>query len=147
MGRLWAIAALLAFSSCASLQKQIAADCLPESGFSRGAKDSEEGLPLNFGFAQTCPSGSRAEVMAAYRDGYNTQPESAKALEAVPGEATPSVLNPVKPSSWVCEVEANSKVFTGIGSTREEALGSARTNCGSHVQANYCTKADCKQNL
>jgi hypothetical protein len=42
-------------------------------------------------------------------------------------------------------VEARSKVFTGTGGTRAEALGSARETCGSHFQASLCNKADCRQ--
>jgi hypothetical protein len=34
-----------------------------------------------------------------------------------------------------------------VGASREEALGSARSSCGSHLQASYCSKADCKQSL
>lgn len=47
--------------------------------------------------------------------------------------------------SWACELEANAKVFTGVGLSRDEALHSARSTCGSHFQASYCTgKVDCK---
>lgn len=68
-------------------------------------------------------------------------------LPGAAGIALPRLDRDPAAAGWVCEVEARSKVFTGAGGTREEALGSARASCGSHFQASYCTKADCKQSL
>lgn len=48
------------------------------------------------------------------------------------------------PPAWVCEVESSSKVFTGVGSTRDEASVQARGSCSSHFQARSCAKAECK---
>jgi hypothetical protein len=45
---------------------------------------------------------------------------------------------------WVCEVEASSKIFTGVGSSRDEAFRSARDTCAFHFQTSYCTRAECK---
>lgn len=50
-------------------------------------------------------------------------------------------------SAWVCEVEASEKIFTGIGSSKTDALDAALNTCASHLQASYCQKTECKTNL
>jgi hypothetical protein len=141
-------------------------ECSRETARERGLKDGASGRRADSSFLKTCNADSRAPALGAYREGFETTRPKHKASREESDEeddavetlsvkpvAVPSALpapRPVRePSalSWVCEVEANSKVFTGVGGTREEALGSARSTCGSHFQASYCTKADCKQSL
>jgi ribosomal protein L16/L10AE len=50
-------------------------------------------------------------------------------------------------TAWVCEVEASQKIFTGMGVSQEEASKAAHTTCASHLQASYCRKTECKENL
>jgi hypothetical protein len=161
MRLIWVGALCAVLFSCALQNQAELHECPRDSYFSRGAKDASLGRPLDLSFSPSCTSGSRVDAIAAYRDGFASQhpvlvmADQSEAAPAVPvgpapamdeAESPPALRAPASPS-WVCEVESNSKIFTGVGATREEALGSARATCGSHFQAAYCSKADCKQNL
>ncbi len=58
-----------------------------------------------------------------------------------------TMLRELAAQAWVCEVEANSKIFTGVGASQQAAVHSAQSTCGSHFQASYCHHAECRQNL
>ena len=87
------------------------------------------------------------EISDAEVELEENSPAQAGEPVSMPPTAVPLPVRDPNGLSWVCEVEASSKIFTGVGVTKDEALGSAKANCGAHFQASYCTKADCKQNL
>ncbi|HEY8279459.1 MAG TPA: hypothetical protein VIH99_07550 [Bdellovibrionota bacterium] len=96
-----------------------------------------------------CTPSTRAPAIAAYHEGFESGRSRREKEKAEVGEGPHTDARERKPATlpWVCEVEASSKVFTGVGNTRDQALGSAMENCGSHFQASYCAEAECKQNL
>lgn len=161
----WKIAlCTLLVTGCAGTRQAAQVDCPRDFAMARGVKDATTGHKLSLSFLNSCTAESRADASAAYREGYASAHPKHKLVKDEPQVDTsddedtspldlsgPVVLPPPvrEPSavSWVCEVEANSRVFTGVGVTRDEALDSARATCGSHFQASYCTKSDCKQNM
>lgn len=143
-----------ALNSCAK-KPMLQDDCNRETGQARGLKDGRAARGPDLSFLQGCTDEARASSLAAYRESYEAA--RAKKVKGDEGEEVESA-QPLKPpailpgrepaaESWVCEVEANSKVFTGTGLSREEALGLARGTCSSHFQASYCTESSCKKNL
>lgn len=141
-------------TGCAITRHSATNPCSREGSLARGQKDAAMGRSQETVFLKTCSQELRPSAQAAYREGF----EAARAKRALSGKdeemlteidgipVLDSSRAPASPS-WVCEVEANSKVFTGVGVSREEATGSAKASCGSHMQASYCEKADCKQNM
>jgi hypothetical protein len=158
----WMVWAFLA-TGCATSPTIPLVDCARDAALARGVKDGAGGRKASLSFLQTCTAETRVSAKAAYREGYaSARPKKKEAaiepIEEIEDDgadvATDTPAPPVTPVrepsaavSWVCEIEANSRVFTGAGLSRDEALGAARATCGSHFQASYCTKADCKQNL
>ena len=161
------IGVIALLSGCAGTMHSTHVECTREAALSRGLKDGAAGHKTHLEFARACTSATRELAVAAYHEGFeSSRPKRKPGLSAAKdntgaddlasdsdSEDAPALLqlpSPVRaPSaiSWVCEVEASSKVFTGVGGTQGEALGSARANCGSHFQASYCTKSDCRQNM
>lgn len=149
---------VILLSSCALTRQSSLPRCSRDASFSRGAKDGVSGHNFEQAFLRSCSPESRGAARLAYREGFgasHVREEGKIKLEKieVTGEILPeifSISSPLPESAsiaWVCEVEANSKIFTGVGGTRDEALGSARSTCGSHFRASYCQKSDCRQNL
>lgn len=155
---------------CAGVRHVTQAECPTEMAHARGLKDGGAGKKANISFLRSCTAETRALAVAAYREGYaftrakhkvgkedsalevadvaDEEEDSAGTEEEASAPLTmPTPVREPSAVSWVCEVEAESKIFTGIGSTRDEAFASARSTCGSHFQASYCTKADCRQNM
>jgi hypothetical protein len=162
--RVWgglAIGVSVLLSGCASFTHSTLVDCTREAALSRGAKDGAAGRKIHLQFTRACTSATRELAAAAYREGFeSSRPKRKPGLTALKEIAEdeeladsesllplPSPMRAPSAISWVCEVEASSKVFTGVGITQTQALGSARANCGSHFQASYCTKSDCRQNM
>jgi len=147
----WSLAACLALYSCAAQKATLPQqDCTRELGMARGMKDGKAGKKPDFSFLQECFGEARNISLKAYKESF----EGTKAKRNRDEETSPvdSVLSPAtrEPANhnWVCEVEAYSKVFTGSGLSKEEALGSARSTCVSHFQASNCSDSDCRrQNL
>jgi hypothetical protein len=154
---LWVGAACAVLYSCALQHQVVVRDCARDQSYARGAREASQGRALDLGFSHSCSPASRVDAIAAYRDGYDSvkphPAEETASAELATGENAPAsveasaVLRGPAATAWVCEVEANSKIFTGVGATRDEALGSAKSTCGSHFQASYCNKSDCKQSL
>jgi hypothetical protein len=151
----WSLAVCLALYSCAAQKASSPQqDCTREMGAARGAKDGKSGKVPDLSFLQACVEESRALSLSSYRDAFETakakrlkeeiEKESAAAPTAV--TFTPAGRQPAA-QNWVCEVEANSKIFTGTGISKDEALGSAKSTCVSHFQPSNCTSVECKQNL
>ena len=161
-------------ASCAAMRPSTLQNCSREAALAHGVKEGASSHKADLSFLPSCSPESRGAALAAYREGFKSgrssrirekrepsaQETAEEGEEQSSGEAEapldaatmaglllPGSLKEVAAVSWVCEVEAESKVFTGVGVTRDEALGSARATCGSHIQASNCTKADCKQNL
>lgn len=150
---LWCLAVCVALYSCAA-QKGASPqqDCTRESGNQRGLKDGKNGRSPDLSFLQGCVEESRNVSLAAYRDAYETAKNKRLKEEheelSAPMDAAmlPAGRQPAT-QSWVCEVEAGSKIFTGTGISKDEALGSAKSTCVSHYQPANCTAAECRQNL
>jgi hypothetical protein len=160
--RVWggvAIGISVLLSGCAGITHSTLADCTREVALSRGMKDGAAGRKTYLQFTRSCTPATRDLAVAAYREGFElsrpkrkagvtAQKEEVEDEEQAESELLlPSPVRAPSAISWVCEVEASSKVFTGVGVTQTQALGSARAHCGSHFQASYCTKSDCRQTL
>lgn len=168
MNRGWIAAAslLLAFG-CASTRQKAAPVCNEYGAYARGQRDGLASRNLEMSYLNSCPLMIREVLRASYRSGFEVSRAAVKrnrdlekqlpAEEEMEEEASVQptaeelarlapARDPASPS-WICEVEASSKIFTGMGITREEALSSARSSCGSHLQASSCQNADCKQSL
>lgn len=164
-----AICVVVLLTSCAGARHSVQIECTREAALARGQADGAAGHKSHLSFTHSCTPETRELAVAAYKEGFQSaRPKRKAALSAAREEAdtaevaeledensdTQLALEPLpspaaarSPSalSWVCEVEASSKIFTGVGGTQTEALGSARANCGSHFQSSYCTKSDCRQ--
>lgn len=117
----------------------------------RGTRDGAAARqPQDLLFLDDCASGSSAAATQAYRDSFASA-RAKRMRELADAEAAAKAAAEAKArgagAAWMCEVEASSKIFTGTGRSREEALGSARSTCGSHVEASYCSKAECKKTM
>ncbi len=144
---MFALSAFL-FSGCAITRYSDAQPCSRENSLARGQKDAASGKNQEAAFLKSCGAETRAAAQVAYREGfenYRSKKAAGKSELAEEEAAELPVARAPANLSWICEVEANSKVFTGVGASQEEARGSAKASCGSHVQASYCEKADCKQ--
>ncbi len=148
----WCLAVCVALYSCSHKPAAPSTDCSRELGQSRGIRDGKSGKSPEIAFFQTCSDDSRAAAVGAYRDAYETarikrSKEDAEAF-LVPAAATLTAAGREPAAqSWVCEVEAGSKIFTGTGISKDEALGSAKATCVSHNHPSSCDSAECKQNL
>ena len=146
------LATSLLFSCVTTPVAELPAQCDPQKAFRRGVEDGESKPTLDAKFFQTCPDEQLSVIKKRYRNGYVLGKARAKARQK-PGKAaktTPSEMMAKESSapSWVCEVEASSKVFTGVGQSEAEALKGARDTCGAHFQAKECSEnLDCRQSL
>lgn len=122
----FALAVLLA--SCATVKKTN--QCDEKVSYARGAKDAESGAA----FAPLC----KGEAESAYREGFESR-----------RKRRPASLTRRMPivAGWVCEVEASSKIFTGVGSSAEEASRSAQATCSTHSQSDSCSQTECSRSL
>jgi hypothetical protein len=123
-----AFALVLLMVGCATVNKSNTCD--EKASFARGAKDAEAGAA----FLPLC----KGDGERAYREGYESRRKRRP--------STASGRLPIFPA-WVCEVEAESKVFTGVGASVEEARRSARDTCSTHFQASNCQQAECSHSL
>jgi hypothetical protein len=152
---LWCLALCLALFSCAAQKASVPTqDCARDSSGARGSRDGKAGRLPDLSFLQYCATAeARGQALQAYREAFEAaRPKRAKdhheeSLALPIGSLPPVGREPATPHNWVCEVEANSKVFTGSGPSKEEALGLARSTCVSHFQASNCADSECKQNL
>ncbi len=151
--RAFALVLGLALYSCAGQRPISSAECTRESGQARGLKDGKGARNPDLSFLQGCSDESRSAALSAYRDSYEAAKAKRVKEELEEAEAAalkpPAILPGREPAAagWVCEVEASSKVFTGTGLSREEALSLARNTCVSHFQASICTESSCRKNL
>lgn len=139
----------LVITGCAGQRAPSLGECSPMLASVRGRDDGAAGRNREASFLHACRPESRPGARAAYRDAWETA-RAEREVESEDGDASPILATPARSpaaASWVCEVEANAKIFTGVGESREEALVSARSTCGSHFRAAYCGQADCKQNI
>jgi hypothetical protein len=140
------------FSCVTAPVAELPAHCDPQKAFRRGVEDGEANTTLDAKFFQSCPDDQLPVIKKRYRNGYvlgkaraKARQKNGKATKAAPNEA---VAKESSAPSWVCEVEASSKVFTGVGQSEAEALKGAQDTCGAHFQAKECSEnLDCRQSL
>ncbi|MGZ3695076.1 MAG: hypothetical protein ACXWQO_13060 [Bdellovibrionota bacterium] len=162
MKNLLCVALLLAVVGCAASRPKENLGCTRHAASQRGLSDAANGKHREFG--RFCTPEQREFLQSSYEESY----EGALAKRTI-AEAQSSPASPASPAStvstasgrltdgygltagsgkeWVCEVEGAQKIFTGIGESREEASVAAVNTCKSHLQANYCRKTECKENL
>lgn len=149
----WAIAlCTLVVSGCARMRAN-STTCTRDAAYMQGTRDASAGSSKEDEFQISCTVSTKDIARKAYREGFNatrakhraknktSEFDAEEALLDLPETRTPAG------EEWICEVEASSKIFTGMGGNRDEALKSARSSCGSHLQASSCEKADCKKSL
>lgn len=140
----------LLLTSCAITRPKDNPECAESASFEKGASDAATGKAKEFYFPRVCPEDIHADLLQAYRDGYEAERTKHPVLEARTLASTrvaDGYAMPIAKSTWVCEVEASEKVFTGMGASKAEAAEAAHTTCSSHFQASYCGKTECKQSL
>lgn len=141
------IACLVASSSafsCAAWRTQPRPECAEAHAFQRGVSDATTGGAL--GLVESCPESDRARLQKSYRAGYESIQAHRLAERRAIAAVERTTTETAKPT-WVCEVEASQKIFTGVGQSHDEAMRSARSNCGAHFQASSCQQAECSKKL
>ncbi|MGE3262126.1 MAG: hypothetical protein AB7K68_10130 [Bacteriovoracia bacterium] len=138
----------LALVGCATNRPKENSDCTRRVAFQKGVNDATIGRTREV--AKACRAEVRAGLLQSYHEGF----ESVRSRRLGQGRgptgrirvvsSLPSALNN---PTWVCEVEAAEKIFTGVGTSQEEASTAAHSTCSSHLQASYCRKTECKENL
>ena len=153
------IFALLALMvSCARhpsvLQDRSTGICENQRAFRLGVEDGEEGQQRQLPLLKDCEESDRPALMKRYRNGFELGGARAKSKRKSSELPVPMLESKSKkdmdqtPPSWICEVEASSKVFTGVGQSEVGALKAARDNCGAHFQAKECSEfSECRQSL
>lgn len=141
----------LALTACATVPappaEVLSSACGKEISRRRGTDDGAHGRPRDMAFVNLCPAKLKSAVAHSYREGFEGAKRNRR-QEIVRQElaAVPLVRLPASPT-WACEVEAASKVFTGVGSSMGEAAGAAKDACGAHFQAHACAQTECSQSL
>jgi len=138
----------LVLASCATTRPAEPDFCQPQISFTKGKQDAQAGIPASAAFTRLCSPKSSPLALLRYREGYEQarlakRQKSLANLELLSREVEPLP----EPTTWVCEVEAAAKVFTGVGGSLEEATRSAKDTCGAHFQSSSCTQTECKQSL
>jgi hypothetical protein len=125
--------------SCASAPVRVSSSdgCDSKKSYTKGKKDAEQGLLPSIAAYRACGSEQRNLAIRAYKRGYEALSENGALEETETQEIT----------AWVCEIEANAKVFTGVGISQEEAIQSAKKTCDSHMQSSSCGTTECRKNL
>lgn len=144
------LAVCAALFSCSAQNVVVLQECSREAGVARGARDGKAGRNADLSFLQNCSPENQSVASVAYREAFDAAKARRNKVESNElGSAAMAAPVGREPAGqrWVCEVEANSKVFTGTGISRDEALGSAKSTCVSHFQASNCTQSECKQSL
>lgn len=146
------VAAALCLSSCASTPhpaaKIVSAYCAKDVSRHRGLHDAEEGRSRDSSFLKLCPEGEREAYLRSYREGFEAGRRQRHREMARPEVlTTPAIARFPASPSWACEVEASSKVFTGVGISEGEAASAAKEACGVHFQATACGAVECKKSL
>jgi hypothetical protein len=147
MKRLWALGIFL--TACVAAPQPVPearVECTKKNARHRAQDDAFKSGAFDFAFLSLCPENSRDPLRAAYRDSFQRVRERGSAaltLEPSISLRSPAASEP----SWVCEVEGEHRVFTGVGVSRAEASSSARSTCGAHFSANACGPSDCSRGL
>lgn len=145
---LWLVLAAAALAGCATGRGRVVDDCSRRAAFQRGVGDGTLARSPGYGPPGAC-SAEASLLRQAYREGYESV--RSRRLGAGRGPAGGRVADgyglPSSRKAWVCEVEASEKIFTGIGTSQEEAYTLAHSTCSAHFQSSYCQKTECKANL
>ncbi len=137
------VIAVAVISSCAAQPTSISVTpsiCDETKSLQKGKREAEAGQLPSLAAFKSCPAKEREAYHRAYRKGY----------ESVKGNKEDTAAEKISldaASSWVCEIEANSKVFTGVGFSQEEAMQSAKKTCGAHMQSSSCGSTECRTSL
>lgn len=145
----WMLSAL-ALVGCATSRVKDSSECARRTAFQRGVSDATMEKLVTYAPPKSCQGDARAQLFLSYHEGF----ESVRARRLAQGRGPAGTLRvkdgygvPSGKRSWVCEVEASQKIFTGEGLSRQEAVSAARNTCSSHFQSSYCRKAECKKSL
>lgn len=137
------VIAVIVISGCAvqpTSVSSIPAICDEAKSLQRGKREAEAGQLPSLAAFKSCPAKEREAYHRAYKKGYESVKGNSEALSV-------EKISLNAPSSWVCEIEANSKVFTGVGYSQEEAMQSAKKTCGAHMQSSSCGATECRSSL
>lgn len=126
--------------------------CENQKAFRLGVEDGEEGQQMRVTKLKDCGESAYPALAKRYRNGYELGKARAKAKREQTSTPVPMLEARKKdldqPPSWICEVEASSKIFTGVGQSEGGALKEAQDNCGAHFQAKECSESsECRQSL
>lgn len=149
MKKVGAFALVLILSGCATATKQTPVveteRCDRAAAYERGKMDASGERAMDGNFIRSCGKEGRAGILQAYKEGYESIQKSQESDVAKKVISDELQTRQAAPTTWVCEIEANSKVFTGMGATRVEASNSAKTVCGNYFDASLCQASECKR--
>ncbi len=146
IGKALCVMGIVGFTSCASLGPTVSKSpsfCEEKKSYARGKRDAENGLMPAVAIYKSCNSEEKAAATQAYKRGF----ESVAAETSLSSSEKEIKNSTPTPNAWVCEIEANSKVFTGVGNSQEEAIRSAQNTCGAHLQSSSCGESECRSSL
>jgi len=128
--------------------------CENQKAFRLGVEDGEEGKQMRDLRLKECGEVAFPALRKRYRNGYELGKARARSKKEQSSgpipmvETTKTKKNLDQAPSWICEVEASSKVFTGVGQSESAALKAAQDTCGAHFQAKECSEfSECRQSL
>lgn len=122
-----ALALPLILVGCATVKKPNTCD--EKASFAQGQKDAQSG----YAFSSACDGAAERAYRAGFESRKKRKPSSVARMPVFP--------------AWVCEVEASTKIFTGVGASAEEASRAAQKNCSTHFQASSCQQTECSRGL
>lgn len=141
---------LISLASCAAMVEEHRAQvCNREYAYEQGVNDSQDGKPMDSGFASLCDSNKR-EVMQGYREGYEFAANQS-VIEAsddgirIKGAGIDIRMGNKGAKDWSCELNIFGQTFRGLGSSRAEAAQDVRNACEQKHNAVHCGHADCKR--
>jgi len=148
MRKIGVVALVFALSSCATVRQPQAISCDGKQSYQEGFSDGERSQSLRRDFGEHCTAESKPLAVKRYREGFaegrgKLKPEPAQVTKERPNR----VIQTIPSDAWICEVEASSKIFTGVGHSLAEARISAQNSCGAHFRASSCQQSECKQSL
>lgn len=77
----------------------------------------------------------------------NAAPAPAPAVPSAEAKARQDSLAAWRQRNWLCRVEAITKNYPGWGTSRSEAIASARAHCGEKYPQSFCENATCEENI
>ncbi|MCO5142228.1 MAG: hypothetical protein M9962_03960 [Oligoflexia bacterium] len=140
MRKNYLIAVVLFLQACATAHKPTTNNtCTAETAYKKGLALNQNEDP-EVVWNSFCAGSNRKDAKEAYLRGLEERRKKMNSL----GGVVRAVSSQKK---WLCEVEGERKIFTGVADSQLEAMGVARQNCSKHFKSNACLDAGCQLNF